>query len=63
MEWQNWVAGAIAVAAGIWAAWKILRPIVNEFRKKKTPDAGCCGCGMKNGTSACMTEKKIDAHV
>ena len=61
MDWQTWVAAAIAIIAGMWAAWKILRPIVNEFRKKKMPEAGCGGCGC--GTAACTTEKKIDARV
>ncbi len=58
MDLQSWIALGIAVVAGMWAAGKILRPIVNEFRNKKSPDAGCCGCGIKGASSGCGTEKK-----
>ncbi len=52
VDWQSWTAAAIAILAGVWAGWKILGPIVNEFRKKKKLDAGCGGCG------TCGTVKK-----
>ncbi|HLX64969.1 MAG TPA: hypothetical protein VKX17_27110 [Planctomycetota bacterium] len=58
MDWQSYTAVLIAALAAIWAAYKILRPIVNEFRKKKQADEGCCGCGMTNGSSPCADKKK-----
>lgn len=62
MDWQSWIAAGIAVVAALWAGFKIFRPIVNEFREKKMPDAGCCGCGVKSGASPCSSEKKMDVH-
>ena len=49
MDWQSYTALAIALAAGAWAGWKVFKPIINEFRKKKTADGGCCGCGADTG--------------
>jgi hypothetical protein len=57
MDLQSWIAVSIALTAGVWAAWTILRPIINEFRKKKSADTGCCGCGVKGVTTGCGKDK------
>ncbi len=64
-DWQSRIAATLAVIAGLWAAWKILTPLVNEFRKKKSPDAGCgaCGCGSKPELGTCGSAKNIEPKI
>ena len=52
MDTQSIIALLIAIAAALWAANKILRPIVNEFRKKKSDkiETGCGSCGDEKGS-------------
>jgi hypothetical protein len=54
VDWQRWIAAAIALLAGAWAAWKIGGPLIRSFRAQK-PDAksgdacgGCGNCGTKS---------------
>ncbi|MEI6236658.1 MAG: hypothetical protein WCT04_26675 [Planctomycetota bacterium] len=49
MDWQRWATVGIAIAAGLWAAWTVLRPIVSAFRKTKEPASPCGGCGTHSG--------------
>ena len=57
MEWQNYVAASIAIAAGAWAAWRIYGPLVSAFREKNEPSGGCCGCGTKDAAHGCGAQK------
>ena len=46
MNWQNVVAIAIAVLAGLWAGWMFVSPVIEAMRPRKTNDCGgSCGCG------------------
>lgn len=58
MNLQHYTAILIAVAAGVWVAWKISKPIIDELRKKKPPDGGCGGCGT-SGACADTKQKEI----
>ena len=57
VDWQTIVAAGIAVLAGIWVGWKILSPLINEFRKKPADGGSCggCGCGAKETNGTCSS--------